>query len=512
MPQRILALDIEDAEVKAAVLETSFRDYHIAGLYHDLLSPEGGPVPDQLRRFLERHQLAGDTVVSTLPGRLVSHRVFFLPFRDRKRLNQTIPFELETHVPFGLDEVVVDYQVLHRDSSGTTVLAAMVQKPDLEAHLAMLQAVGIDPKVVDFAPLSALNVLRVLGDHLPSTFVFVDFSTATANVSLYRNGQLVGLRTLSVGSGGAATNGASRNGHLDAALPSSAAGEQSDDAVRAATVDLRWSLLVINGAPLDDRLPCYLAGPPAWLERVGPALQRELSLDVRRLDRAPLRALPAEVRGALPECAIPLGLALREVAPANTLGLNFRRAEFSYHRGQEEVRRALGRVAALAVILIVLAVVNVFFSYQLQVSRLAAIDSQIRYVFQKTLPDERPVEPRAQLQAEVDRLEQKVKLLGGIVSLSGAAAIDVMRSISTALPANLKLDIDEYNFDPDGVRIRGKTDEFETVDKIKQNLISVPYFKDVQVKDVKAAPDGKGVSFRLILVMASEARAGVGGE
>jgi general secretion pathway protein L len=512
MPQRILALDIEDAEVKAAVLETSFRDYHIAGLYHDLLSPEGGSVPDQLRRFLERHQLAGDTVVSTLPGRLVSHRVFFLPFRDRKRLNQTIPFELETHVPFGLDEVIVDYQVLHRDSSGTTVLAAMVQKPDLEAHLAMLQAVGIDPKVVDFAPLSALNVLRVLGDHLPSTFAFVDFSTATANVSLYRNGQLAGLRTLSVASGGAATNGASRNGRLDAELPPSAAGEQSDDAVRAAAVDLRWSLLVINGAPLDERLPCYLAGPPAWLERVGPVLQRELSLDVRRLDRTPLRALPAEVRGALPECAIPLGLALREVAPANTLGLNFRRAEFSYHRGQEEVRRALGRVAALAAILIVLAVVNVFFSYPLQVSRLAAIDSQIRYVFQKTLPDERPVEPRAQLQGEVDRLEQKVKLLGGIVSLSGAAAIDVMRSISTALPANLKLDIDEYNFDPDGVRIRGKTDEFETVDKIKQNLISVPYFKDVQVKDVKAAPDGKGVSFRLILVMGNEARTAVGGE
>lgn len=510
MPQRILALDIEDAEVKAAVLETSFRDYHIAGLYHDLLSPDGGSVPDQLRHFLERHQLAGDTVVSTLPGRLVSHRVFFLPFRDRKRLNQTIPFELETHVPFGLDEVIVDYQVLHRDSSGTTVLAAMVQKPDLEAHLAMLQAAGIDPKVVDFAPLSALNVLRVLGDNLPPTFAFVDFSTAAANVSLYRNGQLAGLRTLSVGSGGAATNGASRNGHLGAAP--SAAAEQSDDVLRAAAVDLRWSLLVINGAPLDEGLPCYLAGPPAWLERIGPVLERELSLDVRRLDRTPLRALPAEVRGSLAECAIPLGLALREVAPANTLGLNFRRAEFSYHRGQEEVRRALGRVAALAAILVVLAVVNVFFSYQLQVSRLAAIDSQIRYVFQKTLPDERPVEPRAQLQTEVDRLEQKVKLLGGIVSLSGVAAIDVMRGISTALPANLKLDIDEYNFDPDGVRIRGKTDEFETVDKIKQSLISVPFFKDVQVKDVKAAPDGKGVSFRLILVMANEARAGAGGE
>jgi hypothetical protein len=76
----------------------------------------------------------------------------------------------------------------------------------------------------------------------------------------------------------------------------------------------------------------------------------------------------------------------------------------------------------------------------------------------------------------------------------------------------VKLDIDEYVFDPDAVRIRGKTDEFETVDKIKQNLVGVPYFKDVQVKDVKASPDGKGVSFRLILSMANDAHAGAVGE
>ncbi|HVN87847.1 MAG TPA: pilus assembly protein PilM [Candidatus Binatia bacterium] len=505
MPQRILALDIEEAEVKAALLETSFRDYRIAGLYRDALTP-GGSVSDQLRRFLDSHQLAGDTVVSTLPGRFVSHRVFFLPFRDRKRLNQTIPFELESQVPFGLDEVVVDYQVLRRDSSGTTVLAAMVQKTDLAAHLATLSAAGVDPKVVDFAPLTAINVLRVLGRDLPATLALVEFNDTNANVLLYRNRELVGLRSVSLVRSHATSNGSggANNGHSDA----SSSQDSGDASARAAAIDIRWTLMVLNGAPLDDQLPCYLTGVSTWVDSVAPRLEHDAHLSLRRLDRRTLPSVPVEAAAALPMCTSPLGLALREVAPSTALGLNFRRAEFAYHRGQQEVRRALMRVGILAVVLVLLTIVNLFMAYQQQVNRLGAIDARIREVFKATLPDERPVNERAQLQAEIDKAEQRINLLGGIVSLSGVAAIDVARGISASIPVQSKIDIDEYSFDPEGVRIRAKTDAFETVDAIKQSLTPLPYFKDVQVKDVKAGPDGKDVTFRLLLLMTKDTHVG----
>jgi len=152
--------------------------------------------------------------------------------------------------------------------------------------------------------------------------------------------------------------------------------------------------------------------------------------------------------------------------------------------------------------------VNLFMAYQQQVNRLGAIDARIREVFKATLPDERPVNERAQLQAEIDKAEQRINLLGGIVSLSGVAAIDVARGISASIPVQSKIDIDEYSFDPEGVRIRAKTDAFETVDAIKQSLTPLPYFKDVQVKDVKAGPDGKDVTFRLLLLMTKDTHVG----
>src|SRR5215470_1075395 len=205
MPQRIFSLEIADTELKASVLETSFRDYKVAG-FHRAPLPNGSAA-EPLKRFLAQHAAAGDTILSALPGDRVTWRTFFLPFRDLKKVAQTVPFELESNVPFGLDEVVVDYQILHRDRAGTTVLAALVQKEDLERHLELLQQGGADPKVVDIGPLAALNTLNLV-PNLPPTFVFIEFAPRATTAALYRDRELVGLRTLTHAAAAAAdTNG-----------------------------------------------------------------------------------------------------------------------------------------------------------------------------------------------------------------------------------------------------------------------------------------------------------------
>jgi len=90
-----------------------------------------------------------------------------------------------------------------------------------------------------------------------------------------------------------------------------------------------------------------------------------------------------------------------------------------------------------------------------------------------------------------------------VAPVGGLTAIDVMRTISAAIPDSDTVDIDEYIMDPESVRIKARTDKFETADTIKQQLLNTHYFADVQVKDVKAAPDGK-VDFRLTLALSKE--------
>ena len=496
MPQRILALDITDSELKATVVETTFRDYKVAGFYRESMSPIKGTVEEQVRRFVEQHLRSGDTVLTALPGDRVTWRTLFLPFRDQKRLVQTVPFELESNVPFGLDEVIVDYQVIHRDRAGTLVLAALTPKEELERHLELLRQAGVDPKVVDVGPLAALNTLNLVPD-LPSTFVFVDLMPRYTTLALYRDKELVGLRTLTH----AAISGGVESGNGAGPLH-----EASESPVSGLVGEMRWTLLALNGAPLDEKTPCYVAGELVIVEEVQHELASSLALEVRRLDQLRLRNLAA-VAAEAPAYASTLGLALHEVAPSNCLGVNFRRGEFAFHRGQEELRRALRGVAALAALVVALTVADLYVEYRQMAGRSAAIDTQIQKVFSATLPDMgRVPDPNAALQSEVDALSQRVDLLNDVVPVSSSTGVDIMRAVSSAVPKKIRIDSEEYNMDPDAVRLRANTDTFESVDAIKQELMNTGYFSDVQVKDAKAGKDGNGVDFRLNMVLSKAYR------
>jgi general secretion pathway protein L len=498
MPQRVLALEVDAHELKAAVVETTFRDYRVVAFYREPVDAADGTLSEQVRAFLQHNKLEARTVLSSLPGDLVALRTLFLPFRDRKQLDQTVPNEIETQVPFDLEDIVVDYQVLHRDKSGSSILAAVVQRRDLEEHLRILKDAGLDPKVVDLAPLAALNVLTLVGANLPQTCAYVGGDSRRLVVAMYRNRQLLGLRTVvppAPLNAEEAEAGAAGNGD--------ASGEMAPFA--SLIEEVRWSLLAINGASLDADLPCFVAGDGVQFDALAAQLAGGLAFDVRRLDQAPLRNIPEVLRAQVPSFVSPLGLALREVAPNDALGVNFRRGEFAYHRGQEELQRALWRSGSLAAVVVVLFLLNMYMDHARLANQLAMIQAQIRDVFTQTLPDVKHItDEKTQLEAEIEDAKKQLELLSGIAPVGGATAIDALRTISAAVPDALKIDIDEYVMDPEGVRIRAKTDSFESVDAIKQRVADAHYFGDVQVKDVKSTPEGKA-EFRMLLTLSKDA-------
>src|SRR5262249_54442988 len=155
------------------------------------------------------------------------------------------------------------------------------------------------------------------------------------------------------------------------------------------------------------------------------------------------------------------------------LGLNFRQGEFAYHRGQDELRRALWRTGAIAALVVALVIVNTFMSYQQLANRLTLVQGQIRSVFSQTLPDvHRIADERTQLQAEIESAQKRLHALSQVAPVGGLTAIDVMRTISAAVPESVVVDIDEYIMDPESVRIKARANTFDAPESIKQQLLN----------------------------------------
>jgi hypothetical protein len=79
-----------------------------------------------------------------------------------------------------------------------------------------------------------------------------------------------------------------------------------------------------------------------------------------------------------------------------------------------------------------------------------------------------------------------------------------LRQLSTALPAQIRLDLDEWTFDTDAIHLQGSTTSFDTAEVIKTTVASLDLFRDVQLKDVKTTAGGKKVSFSLHLLLGSQ--------
>lgn len=146
---RILGLDLGSHALKAVLLDVG-RNTVLAD-WAEVRRGEG-TASDSLRVALAtlraEHPWQVDQVVVAMPGASVATHALVLPFKDAKRLEAALPFEVESQLPVELTDVLFDYQPSNRTEQGTELLVGVVRKEELRALLEVLVASGFDPRVV----------------------------------------------------------------------------------------------------------------------------------------------------------------------------------------------------------------------------------------------------------------------------------------------------------------------------------------------------------------------------
>jgi general secretion pathway protein L len=478
MPNRTLALDVGSTTIRGVVVESTLRSQRILGVYATPRTP-GGNLAADLRTLAATHGLHWDEAVSVLPGDAVTHRILTLPFHDRKRLDQTVPFELESHLPFELEEGVVDYQVVGEHDGATAVLAVLASKAAVREHLAQLAVAGIEPRILDLASLAPLNLLRQANGRLGDAALLLTFESARTSVAVVREGRLAGLRTLSCGVAG-------------------------PDAVDAVVRQVHWSLLALVSPEATPTPTLWIAGEGAGTPGLAAALEDTLGLAPQSLDALPVAAIPPTLRREQAAFATSLGLALRERTADGGFGIDLRRGEFAYHREREALWHTLAGTAALAVLALVLMVMSSFVeAHQLQARR-DELRTQIRTLFTAALPGTHTiVNEKAQLEAAIASLAKERERYGGLAP-SAPRTVDLLLALTEVAPRDVDLDLEELTLDGDALKLRGSTRAYEGVDALKRALQARPEFRSVQARDVRASVDGTRVAFGVDLEAAQQ--------
>lgn len=454
-----LGIDASRETFTVALIDTAGRTPKLVGSWtepRDL----GRERAEQLRALIERHCPARpDAVGTALPGTSISHRILRLPFADAGRLAATVPFELESLVPFDVESGVIAFTVLERDGDGATVLAAIAQRSEVQRHLDEMAAAGVDPAVVDVGAVALAGLLRPR-----ATDLLLIEPRDDGGVVLLREGRLAAVRVLDV--------------------------PPEDGATR----ELRWAALtLLDGAP-----------PPPVLVAAAADEARALVAAIGGATTSPATELPGWCSAAPVAQLRAIALAAR-AARLTTLGLDFRTGDLAYHAPSEEAWRQLRIAGFLAAAVVVLALLAFVAALAGRRSELAALRAEVSRAVTDVLPGAAPGTERTRLQGAIDTLEARRKVLGGAAS-DRPKTLELLRQITEAVPAQTPVTVDDFAIDDDGIRLHARTDSYESVDVVKRALQSVPGLHDPEVKDVKAGVDGR-IEFRIALRFAPEERA-----
>lgn len=515
---RILGIDLGATAVKAVAVEASFRAHTVRAFRSEpvpaTLEGEARPYHERalaaLRVLSEDGWLQADTIVCCLPFGQVATHLVTLPFTDTRRIEQALPFEVEGLMPFDLDDVIFDYQVLSKASNRSELLVAVARREDVQATLELFAEVGADPNVITFSAL-ALNGFHTEGylpappapepdpeapaDQPPARPVeaILDIGAERSALVISEGPTVRFARSLSAG-GAEVTRAIVRAlGHqpetAELLKQSLDLYESRDELARAAAERCAASLLrevratiAAHEARTHHKVTrLRLCGGGSRLRGLPDFLADGLGLEVDLLALNEGRSFPEPE--SLDTGALALGLALTGVGGTRASRLTFRRGPFASRRDQGALQDRIRSFAVMAAVLLVLFGVSTWSKLYALEKREKQLDGVLCETTQKILG-----KCETDIKVALGRLKGSGSPAAAVPSISG---VELALLLGELFPEDADSVLSDLDIVDTTVRLRGDAGGYQAVEDLVAKLEGHKCFTKVEKGRMAKGREGR---------------------
>jgi len=340
----LVGLDIGSSAVKAIELKPAGKGYKVGAIGVEPIPPDSivdgaiidsVAVSDAIRRLFINKQFKSKDVAASLSGNSVIVKKITLPVMSEQELAESIYWEAEQYIPFDIQDVNLDYEVIDPgtgpESQGSMeVLLVAAKKDKIADYTGVIAQAGRTPVVVDVDAFALQNAYEAnYGFEATSVVVLLNAGASAININILAGGQSVFTRDVSMG-GNAFTEAVQK----ELNLPFDAAEEvKKGQSVDGVTYDEAWPVLramtdnvllevektfdFFKATAANDHIDrIVLSGGASRVEGFVEALQERFDAPVELFDPFRQVAFDSKKLGAVPDemaplLAVALGLALR---------------------------------------------------------------------------------------------------------------------------------------------------------------------------------------------------------
>ena len=290
---------------------------------------------EAIQKVFRESNIKPGNVVSAVPSEDAMVRYFQMPKIPKQEWNAAINFEAKRYIPFRMEDVASDFQVVSSRSlpNSMDVIFVAVKQNIIEKYANLLERAGLRPVIIEPAPLSLIRVFNAaeqIDAKLNTAIINIDVETA--NILILRTGVPYIIRDIPLDE--KVSEGKSIEPVFERLL--------SEIKLSFDFYEKRFPSEVIDKIIIYSRMPLE-----KWHELVG----KELQIPVEVGD--PLRGISIKKGMVPPKLAVSFGLALRGISEP-FIDLNLYKEKMLIYKRKELFIKTVFMEASLAVFLLII--------------------------------------------------------------------------------------------------------------------------------------------------------------
>ena len=211
----VVGLDIGSSAVKAVELKPSGKGFRVTAFAAEPVPPDAivdgaiidaGSVADAIRRVFDGNKaFKTKEVCASLSGNAVIVKKITLPVMTENELAESIYWEAEQYIPFDIQDVNLDYQILDPGTGANArgsmdVLLVAAKKEKIADYTSVITQSGRTPVIVDVDAFALQNAFEVnYGLEVGKVVVLLNAGASAININILLGDQSVFTRDISMG-------------------------------------------------------------------------------------------------------------------------------------------------------------------------------------------------------------------------------------------------------------------------------------------------------------------------
>ena len=144
-----------------------------------------------VQELIAERGIKSRTVNVCAPGFHVFSKFVKLPPVDAGKVDQIVEYEAKSNVPFPLEEVVWDYQILGAAAGGELEVLLVAIKADIvEGLFRITESAGLHLQLTDVSPAALCNAFRYNYGDLDDCSMLLDIGAKTSNLLFFEKGKV----------------------------------------------------------------------------------------------------------------------------------------------------------------------------------------------------------------------------------------------------------------------------------------------------------------------------------